>query len=275
MNNLITTNTVSVEDLALIQKSKKDLDEVSFLMRALNTVGTPIDSGLALLPESYQSKVSAAVQKALQIAVKANLRTLRTDKRSFPSSNLTYKLVTGISGATGGFFGIAGFTTDLLISTKFMMRSIMDIARSQGEDVHEISTQLACLQVFALGGTSEHDDELDTSYYATRAALHTAMNQTSTYIAENGTKKIIETLASQTAAPIGKLINQIAAKFSVQVSEKFAVQAIPVIGAAAGASINILFITHFQKMATGHFTLIRLERKYSKKLIQETYNRLN
>ena len=97
------------------------------------------------------------------------------------------------------------------------------------------------------------------------------MNQTSAYIAENGTKKIIESLASQTAAPIAKLINQVAARFSVQVTEKFAAQTIPVIGAAAGASINILFITHFQKIATAHFSLRRLERKYSKYLIQQTY----
>ncbi|MFI8379197.1 EcsC family protein [Leeuwenhoekiella sp. NPDC079379] len=274
MTHLAQIDKISLEDLVLIKKSKKDLDEVSFLMRALNTIGTPIDSGLTLLPEKYQDKISSTIQKALQLSVKANLKTLNKGRQFTPSSNITYKVVTGLSGATGGFFGVAGFTADLLISTKFMMRSIMDIARSQGEDVHDINTQLACLQVFALGGTSEDDDELDTSYYATRAALHTAMNQTSVYIAENGTKNIIETLASQTAAPLAKLINQVAARFSVQVSEKFAAQAIPVLGAAAGASINVLFISHFQKMATAHFTLRRLERKYSKALIQETYEHI-
>lgn len=274
MTQLTQTEKISLEDLALIRKSRKDLDEISFLMRALNTIGTPIDSGLELLPEKIQSKISNLIQKALQLAVKANLKTLDKNKQNRTSSNLTYKLVTGLSGATGGFFGVAGFSADLLISTKFMMRSIMDIARSQGEDILEIETQLACLQVFALGGTSEDDDELDTSYYATRAALHTTMNQASSYIAENGTKKIIETITSQTAAPIAKLINQVAARFSVQVGEKFAAQAIPVIGAAAGASINVLFISHFQKMATAHFTLRRLERKYSKELIKENYNLL-
>lgn len=274
MTQLAKTEKISLEDLALIRKSRKDLDEVSFLMRALNTIGTPIDSGLELLPENIQHKISDIIQKALQLAVKANLKTLDKNKQNRTSSNLTYKLVTGLSGATGGFFGVAGFSADLLVSTKFMMRSIMDIARSQGEDIHEIEAQLACLQVFALGGTSEDDDELDTSYYATRAALHTTMNQASSYIAENGTKKIIETITSQTAAPLAKLINQVAARFSVQVGEKFAAQAIPVIGAAAGASINVLFISHFQKMATAHFTLRRLERKYSKELIKETYNHL-
>ncbi|RXG12730.1 EcsC family protein [Leeuwenhoekiella aestuarii] len=274
MTQLAKAEKISLEDLALIRKSKKDLDEISFLMRALNTIGTPIDSGLELLPEKIQSKISHIIQKALQLAVKANLKTLDKNKQNSRSSNLTYKLVTGLSGATGGFFGVAGFSADLLVSTKFMMRSIMDIARIQGEDILEIETQLACLQVFALGGTSEDDDELDTSYYATRAALHTTMNQASSYIAENGTKKIIETITSQTAAPIAKLINQVAARFSVQVGEKFAAQAIPVIGAAAGASINVLFISHFQKMATAHFTLRRLERKYSKELIKENYNLL-
>ena len=274
MTHLVQLDKISLEDLALIKKSKKNLDEVSFLMRALNSIGTPIDSGLELLPEKYQGKISSTIQKALQLSVKANLKTLDKEKQFTPSSNITYKVVTGLSGATGGFFGVAGFTADLLLSTKFMMRSIMDIARSQGEDIHDINTQLSCLQVFALGGNSDQDDELDTSYYATRAALHTTMNQTSAYIAENGTKKIIESLASQTAAPIAKLINQVAARFSVQVTEKFAAQAIPVIGAAAGASINILFITHFQKIATAHFTLRRLERKYSKYLIQQTYQQL-
>ncbi len=274
MQNQEPKKSITPQDLILIKKCQKDLDETPFLMKALNTIGSPIDQGLELLPQKYQTKVSETIQKALQLAVKANLKTLNTDKKNFPSSNLTYQFVTGFSGATGGFFGVAGFTTDLLISTKFMMRSIMDIARSQGEDIHHIETQLGCLEVFALGGSSADDDALDTSYYATRAALHTAMNQASAYVAENGTKKIIEAFASQTAAPISKLISQVAARFSVQVSEKFAAQAIPVIGAAAGASINVLFIKHFQKIATAHFTLRRLERKYSTELIQKKYDEI-
>ena len=100
------------------------------------------------------------------------------------------------------------------------------------------------------------------------------MNQAGTYLAENGTTKLIETLASHTAAPIARLINQIAARYTVQVSEKFVAQAVPVIGAAAGASINVIFITHFQKMATAHFTLRRLERKYNRELIQDVYNQV-
>ena len=270
--NLPQNQIISTEDVALIRRSKKDLDEVNFLMRAFNTLGTPIDTGMQMLPKNMQGKLQNAIQKALRLALKANLKTLKNNKKGKASANLTYKIVTGASGAAGGFFGIAGFTADLLISTKFMMRSIMDIARSQGEDIHDPETQLNCLQVFALSGESTDDDALETSYYATRAALHTAMGHASSYIAENGTRKILEAATAQTAAPITKLINQIAARYSIQVSEKFATQAIPVIGAAAGASLNLIFTTHFQKIATAHFNIRRLERKYGINAVRGIYN---
>jgi hypothetical protein len=56
------------------------------------------------------------------------------------------------------------------------------------------------------------------------------------------------------------------------VSEKFAAQSVPVIGALGGASLNLLFITHFQQMAEAHFTVRRLERRYGEVLIKETYS---
>jgi hypothetical protein len=68
-----------------------------------------------------------------------------------------------------------------------------------------------------------------------------------------------------------RLIFKIAERFSVQVSAKVAAQAIPAIGAAGGAIINTLFIDHFQDMARGHFIVRRLERKYGKEIVEETY----
>jgi hypothetical protein len=67
------------------------------------------------------------------------------------------------------------------------------------------------------------------------------------------------------------LITQIAQRFSIQVSEKAAAQAVPAIGAAGGAIINTLFIDHFQDLARGHFIVRRLERKYGKAIVEETY----
>jgi hypothetical protein len=73
------------------------------------------------------------------------------------------------------------------------------------------------------------------------------------------------------APALVRLIIQIAERFSIQVSEKAAAQAVPAIGAAGGAIINTLFIDHFQDMARGHFIVRRLERKYGKEIVEETY----
>jgi len=60
----------------------------------------------------------------------------------------------------------------------------------------------------------------------------------------------------------------------VNVSEKVAAQAVPVIGAAGGVAINVMFIDHFQEMARGHFIVRRLERTYDPQLVRAEYERL-
>jgi hypothetical protein len=41
-----------------------------------------------------------------------------------------------------------------------------------------------------------------------------------------------------------------------------------------GASVNYLFIEHFQETAQGHFTVRRLERAYGKEFVQAEYQRI-
>jgi len=62
-----------------------------------------------------------------------------------------------------------------------------------------------------------------------------------------------------------RLVTRIASRFGVVVSEKAAAEAVPILGAAGGATINLLFINHFQSMARGHFIVRSLERTGAKK----------
>ena len=45
-------------------------------------------------------------------------------------------------------------------------------------------------------------------------------------------------------------------------TEKAAAQLVPLIGAIGGATINAIFIDHFQSVARGHFAVRRLERRH-------------
>jgi hypothetical protein len=64
---------------------------------------------------------------------------------------------------------------------------------------------------------------------------------------------------------------RLASRFGVVVSESVAAKAIPVVGAVGGATINYLFMDHFQKMAKGHFIVKRLEGKYGQEAVRENY----
>ena len=145
-----------------------------------------------------------------------------------------------------------------------LLRTLPEV---RGRSLSDTATKLACLEVFALGGAKHDDDGVDTGYFAVRAALAGAMTEAAKYLAEHG-------VSSAGAPVLVRFLAKIASRYSIQVSEKAAAQAIPLLGAAGGATINLLFMDHFQSMARGHFIVRRLERTYGKELIRETYQGL-
>jgi hypothetical protein len=46
---------------------------------------------------------------------------------------------------------------------------------------------------------------------------------------------------------------------------------VPILGAAGGAFINVLFIKHFQDLARGHFIVRRLEAQYGQAAVRAAY----
>ncbi|MDH3894778.1 MAG: EcsC family protein, partial [Chromatiales bacterium] len=61
------------------------------------------------------------------------------------------------------------------------------------------------------------------------------------------------------------------ARFGVVVTDKVALQFVPLVGALGGAALNAVFIQHFQDMARGHFEVRRLERKYGPEVVRKAY----
>lgn len=260
------TKSLTPTDLATLQEAKNKMEEIGWAMQGLNKIGNVIENKVALLPKKQQDWLQQLSYKVLHTVMKSNLVSMKKRKVNSAPLNKTYKALVTSSGLLGGAFGASAFALDLTLATKLMMRSIMDIARSEGEDLREIDAQLACLQVFALGGKTKHDDSLETGYYASRVAMSSAVK---------GGTKALEGLLRGSTNPLVKFLATVATRFSVQVSEKFVAQAIPILGAAGGASINLAFIHHFQNMAHAHFSIRKLERTYGEELVREAYERLN
>lgn len=254
---------IQSDDLDALREAKALLTHPGIAARITGLIGMPVEKGFAMLPDNWQGKIGRITQASLTKAVKTAVMTMKAAPGEAASSRW-HQLMAAASGGIGGFFGLAALAVELPISTTIMLRSIADIARSEGEPIREIGSQLACLEVFALGGTDDGDD---AGYFAVRAALSQAMRDAARHLSRRG--------LTDTGAPaLVRLIVLISKRFGIQVSEKVAAQAIPAIGAAGGAVINTLFINHFQDVARGHFTVRRLERRYGHETIASVFEAL-
>ena len=254
------------KELAELREAKKLLENPGMAVKLSNALGAPIEKGFEILPQRMAGTVKIATRAALEKAVAAAVLTMH-QKRQSKASNKLHKLAVATSGAAGGAFGLPALAVELPVSTVIMFRSILDIARENGEPIRAPGTLVASLEVFAFGGSSTTDDASETGYYAVRAALSRSVTEAAEYLAG---KNVLD----KSAPVLVRLISAIAARFGIVVSEKAAASAIPIIGAAGGATINTVFMHHFQNMAKGHFTIRRLERIHGKETIQLLYDKL-
>ena len=219
-----------------------------------------------MLPAGAASLVNKAAKASLLKALGVAVSTLgaRPPKRA---SEKFHKLLVGASGGIGGAFGLVSLPVELPLSTTIMLRSIADIARSEGHDLRSPEIKMSCLEVFALGGRSANDNAAESSYWLARAAMAKAVSEAAAYLAE-------KTVVEEGAPAVLRFVTAVAARFGVVVSEEVAAKAVPVVGAAGGSLINVLFMNHFQDMARGHFIVKRLEAKHGQEMVRQVYETL-
>ncbi len=262
-------NNFSSADLSELQGAVQKLEAQSFAMTVAAKVGIPVETLLRMLPARLQDGIGIVVNKALEQCLQIALHAGGLEGASLRNRQ-AHTAAAAVTGAVGGFFGMAGLAVELPLTTTLMLHAIAEIARAQGEDLAQPEGALACLQVLALGPAGSKPaagEALDSAYYATRAALAQATRDAAAYVAQKGVTR-------KGAPALVTFLSRIAARFGLEVSEKAAAQLIPVVGAAGGLASNVLFMQHFQTLAEGHFTVRRLERRYGAAAVREEYERL-
>jgi hypothetical protein len=262
MSEALNKLSVKTEHLDEIRNAKKLLENSSLAVQLINVIGKPIEISLYKLPKKLKEPINKAVQTSIEKAL--NYLTFTFNKKIKAVKPLTYKVASAGTGFSGGFFGIAGLSLELPVTTLIMLRSILQIAAENGEDIKDLKTRIACLEVFALGGTSPKDNAAETGYYAVRMGMTGIMKEAAKHLTQKG-------LAGKGGSVLVRLITSISSRFGIVVSEKVMAQSIPIVGGITGAVINTIFMDHFQKMAYAHFSLRRLERIYSEEIVKEIY----
>lgn len=243
------------------------LEQPSFAARLANVVGTPVEMLFRLLPRSWNQHFHHAVEHAIEHALDMAINSL-DEKPAIHTprfNRLRYKVLGGLTGAVGGFFGGVAMWLELPATTLLMLRAIAEIAREEGEDIRSLETRLACLEVFALGGHSRDDDATDTGYYSLRIAMQIPVANAARHVALYG-------MEVRGAPMLVGLISRVSQRFGIVASQKLAAEMIPVVGAMGGAAVNTLFMQHFIEVARGHFVVRRLEKIYSPAVVRAAYD---
>jgi hypothetical protein len=260
-----TAPGLSAEDRAALRDAVRALEHPGFAARLARVIGEPVERVGRALPPAAAEAIATVTARALNTALSVAMATLRGPPQA--GSRRLHAALAAASGAAGGAFGLVGLPIELPISTVIMLRSIAEIARRAGEDLSTPEAALACVQVFALGAPTVGRETTESGYFAVRGILAKSVSEAGRYIAERG-------ILEEGAPVLVRLLNLVAARFGIVVTQKLAAQAVPVIGAVGGAAVNYAFIEHFQDTAAGHFTVRRLERIHGADTVRDEYERL-
>lgn len=262
---VVSTKTAPAEELTAEERRELEwayrrLEHPSLAIWLSSMLGAPLEQSLALLPPPWQRRVRQTAERSIARTLDVAVRSLDA-RPSGGSAAPLHRAVVALSGAASGFVGPLGLLADLPLTTTLMLRQIAAIAREHGEDLGALEARLACMQVFALGGRTRADDAAETGYYGLRVAVGAHFPG-----AWHG-----HTVHLPYAI---ELVRQIAARFGVVVSQHAAVRLIPIAGALGGASLNVLFMRHFESVARGHFVVRRLERRHGAERVRLAYRQL-
>lgn len=227
----ITTDlpaTIDV-DAALDALAKRYREASGVGMSVLNLIGGSAENLLDRLPAGVRQGLEATTVKALGQAMRAahSSRSYVPDQQSWLNQT-----VSAAMGAAGGAGGLPTALAELPVTTTLLLRVIQGVAVEHGFDPNAENVQFDCVQVFAAAGPLSHDNGADLGFLTARLTLSGKAMQA--------------------------VIARIAPKLAVVLGQKLAAQAVPVLGAVAGAATNYAYTSYYQEMAHVHFGLRKL-----------------
>lgn len=231
MNDLVVTRAMTEADVTgrLEALAKRHKAANGLGMKLISLVGGTAENLLERLPDGVKDRLESVTRAALEGAFDAAQvsRGVVSDKSDWLNTAVTAAL-----GAAGGAGGLPTALAELPVTTTVLLRAIQGIAAEHGFDPSDEATKADCIGVFASAGPMTNDDAADLGFLAARVTI--------------------------TGQGLKTLISKVAPRLSVSFGQKLAAQAVPLVGAVAGAGVNYVFTSYYQEMARVHFGLRKL-----------------
>ncbi|WP_386679946.1 EcsC family protein [Loktanella sp. R86503] len=214
------------------------------LMRAINFVGSQVEDTMKLLPKGARGQIDAAARSALAQSYEVAAKSRSGSLGQAVNTDRMHKVMATLSGAVGGFGGLPTALAELPVATTMIFRAVQGVAAQYGEDPADPETRLHALAVFGAGEAGE--DGVDTSFLGARLGL--------------------------SGAAVHTLIARVAPRFAAVLTQKLATQAVPILGAAAGAGTNYAFTQYYVEMAHVHFGLRKMLREHDAQEVENIFH---
>jgi hypothetical protein len=221
------------------------------LMRIVNLAGDRVESGMRMLPKPARARIEIAARGALSRSYDVASRTRAPGNGAGAleaafGTDRAARIMATLSGALGGLGGLTTALAELPVATTMIFRAVQRVAEANGEDLLSEDTRAECLRVFGAGAPGGEDDGIDTAFLGARLGL--------------------------SGVAVNRLISRVAPRFATVLGQKLAGQAVPILGAAAGAGTNYAFIDYYVEVAHVHFGLRRLARLHGEERVLESFH---
>lgn len=202
------------------------------VMSLVNRLGGAMEGKLSAIPPGIRLQIEAVTERALLAA-----HGLAAQGSRAPDMGRSGPLAAAmLTGAAGGAGGIATSIAELPFTITVILHAIRRAAVDAGYDPDDPAIRAECLRVFGAGGPLATDDGINTSFLSARLTVTGPAIQ-----------RIVATVAPRLAAALG---------------QKLVAQAVPILGAVAGAGLNAAFLTYYREMAEIRFALLRLAEQH-------------
>jgi len=246
----------------------------SFFSRSIALIGAPVEKLINSLPpwakDAIKEATAEGIRKCINISRKtfhhSTIVTLDTpleiiDKKAkkFSQSN---SAGTFLSGFTTGLAGLPGAIADIPLTMTIFCRSIQMISSCYGINPDDPANKPFFLWLLTSGSPSPDDDSSETGYIMTRLGLGLLVREAEKFIASSAGKNMGNILSREAAPVLVRLINTIASRLGIQMTEKIAATAIPLAGGFCAALINSAFMKDINSNAIMAGRMKFLIRKY-------------
>lgn len=202
------------------------------VMALVNRIGGRLEDRLGAIPDGVRAQIGVVTERALLAA-----HGLAGAGDRAPDLGRQGPLAAAmVTGALGGAGGIATSVAELPVTITVILHAIRRAAREAGYDPDDPAIRAECLRVFSAGSPLAQDDGVNTSFLSARLTV--------------------------TGPALGQVISTVAPRLAAAMGQKLATQAVPVLGAVAGATLNAAFLRYYREMAEIRFALLRLAEQH-------------